>query len=337
MFGLILGGLCQVNGSAQTTVVRLFKEAENLMDKGKYKQAIEKYDSIYLFQPGNPKLFYNRASAYIYTQKYSKALVDLNKSISLDTAYFDAYFNRAFVHSFLRNEAFAIGDYTVYLEKYPNDEEALLARGKLYMEQQEYTSAIADLRQYASLGNKNHEVYISLYYAYRATNQPNAAQLYLDSALVAKPLNSKYNIIKAEMLFDDKKYEEACTYYDKAIRSNYGNIDLYIAKAEAKYLQGLYNDAVVEMDNALRYKPNNANLHYDKAFYLLQSKRYKESLAAGKNALKHQYSDSSTLYFLLAVCSNNLGLAEDACTYFTKANELGNKDAANYLKQVCEE
>lgn len=323
--------------NAQTTIVRLFGDAEVLMEKGKYKDAIKRYDSIYISQPANPKLFYNRALAYIYLQKYSKALVDLNKSISLDTAYYDAYFNRAFVHSFLNNDAFAIGDYSIYLAKFPRDKEALLARGKLLMEQKEYASAISDLKNYLNYEPKNHEAYASLFFAYKEIGNSSMAHIYLDTALMLKPMQSKYNKLKADMLFDNKKYEEACKYYDRAISSNFGNIDLYLSKAEAKYQLGLYNDAVVAMNRAISYKPNNAELHYDKAFYLLQSKRYTESLTECKKANELKYSDSSSLYFLMAVCSNNLGYAEDACTYFNKSKALGNKDADAYLKQVCEE
>jgi tetratricopeptide (TPR) repeat protein len=333
--GVMVYGTTSLIG--QTTVVRLFSDAEELMNKGKYKEAISKYDSIYIIQPANPKLYYNRASAYIYQQKYSKALVDLNKSISLDSSYYDAYFNRAFVNAFLNNDAFALGDYSIYLNKYPNDKEALLARGKLYMEQKEYPSAIKDFKKYLSFNSKNHEVYSSIYYAYKELGNKDLAHKYIDTALMLRPLQSKYNEIKANLLFDDKKYEKACVYYDKAIKSNFGNINLYLSKAEAKYQLGLYNDAVVAINNALKYKPNNAELNYDKAFYLLQSKRYKESLTASKRAYDLKYADSATLYFLMAVCSNNLGLADDACLYFKKSKDLGNTEAAQYLKQVCED
>ena len=114
---IVFGTFSSLN--AQTTVTRLFEEADLLVKDGRYKKAITKYDSVLNFQATNPKLFYNRALAYIYIQKYGPAIVDLNKCISLDSTFYDAYFNRAYVHQLLKNTSFALADYNVYLKRKP--------------------------------------------------------------------------------------------------------------------------------------------------------------------------------------------------------------------------
>lgn len=322
---------------AQTTVTRLFEEAEQLMERGRYKQAIEKYDSVILFQTTNPKLYYNRSLGYINLQKYGEALVDLNKCLSLDTAFYDAYFNRAYVHNFMNNTAFALGDYNIYLEKNPLDYEARLARGKLLLEQNELGLAIKDIDVYTQKFNDNDDAYVAKFFAYKALNKSAESLAAIDSALAIKPLSSKYHKLKADYLFDLGQYADACISYDKAISSYRSNTELYTSKAEAKYKLGLFNDAVEAIDRAIDYKGGDPNFYYDKAFYLLQGKRYEESNLAIKEAIRLHYSDSATAFFIQAINFNNLGYAEDACLNFKKAHKLGKSEAKEYAAKLCDD
>ena len=323
--------------SAQTTVLRLFDEAAELMENGKYKDAIEKYDSVTLFQTTNAKLYYNRALAQINLQNYGKALVDLNKTISLDTAMYDAYFNRGFVHTILKNEAFAIGDYDVYLEQFPDDGEALLARGKLFLKQEETAKAIVDLKKYTQKNTTNEEAYLALFFAYKMQNKITEALTAIDAAINIKAYDTKFHQLKADVLFDQKRYAEACVSYDKVLGIQRGNIEAMVSKASAKFQLGLVNDAVAAMESAISYDASNPNHYYDKAFYLLQAKRYTEVQEVADSALKHNYKDIGAVHFIKAIAYNNLGFAESACTSFTLAAKFGNKEAVAYAKKLCEE
>ena len=323
--------------TAQTTVLRLFDEAADLMENGNYKGAIEKYDSVTLFQGTNAKLYYNRALAHINLQNYGKALVDLNKTISLDTAMYDAYFNRAFVNTILKNEAFAIGDYDVYLEQFPDDPEALLARGKLFLRQEEAAKAIVDLKKYTLKNTTNEEAYLALFFAYKMQNKIPEALSAIDAAINIKSYDAKFHQLKADVLFDEKRYTEACVSYDKVLGIQRNNIEVMVSKASAKFQLGLMNDAVVAMESAISYDASNPDHYYDKAFYLLQAKRYTEVHEVADLALKHNYNDIGAVHFLKAIAYNNLGFAESACTSFTLAAKFGNKEAVAYAKKLCEE
>ena len=323
--------------TAQTTVNRLFEEAEELMERGRYKYAIDKYDSVLFFQTTNPRLHYNRSLAYINLQKYGEALVDLNKCLSLDTNFYDAYFNRAYVHNFMNNTAFALGDYTIYLKQYPMDYEARLARGKLLLEQNELAKAIEDISVYTEKNKDNDDAYLALFFAYKTLKKSEQALLAIDSAIAIKPFNSKYHKLKADYLFDLGNFKDACLNYDKAIASFRSNTELYISKAEAKYKLGLYNDAVEAVSKAIEYKSSDANFHFDKAFYLLQAKRYEESNTAIKEAINLNYSDRATAYFIQAINYNNLGYAEDACLNFKKAQKFGKTEAKEYVGKLCDD
>ena len=236
----------------------------------------------------------------------------------------------------MNNDAFAIGDYDIYLNKFPNDAEALIARGKLLMEQDEFDLAIKDFTNYCSQDKSNDEVYAALYFAYLAKKDTMTALKYLDSAIALRPLKSTYSKIKADIYFDKGQYNIACKYYDKAIAANRGEINFYISKAEAKAASGLYNDAAYTIKKAISYKPSSPELHYDLAFYLFSSKRYQEALEEGKKAENLKYKDQKNLFEIIAVCHNNLGNAKEACKYFQKAINKGSKEAQNwYLNQGC--
>jgi len=321
---------------AQTTVTRLFDDAAELVENGRYKLAVAKYDSVLNYQATNPKLFYNRALAYIYMQKYGPALVDLNKCISIDSVFYDAYFNRAYVHQLLKNSAFALGDYNIFIAQYPDDHEAKFARGKILLQENNYKEAIGDISFYTHKVNTNEDAYLALFFAYKKLGENEKALASIDTAVELKKLSPSLNKIKADFLFDLGKFEEAAKSYDRAIESHRSNTDLYVSKAEAKFKVGLYNDAVAAMEKAINYAGDNPNHFYDKAFYLMQAKRHQESNKAIKKAIELKYADSATAYFISAINFNNLGFAKDACLNFKKALALGKLEAKEYVAKLCD-
>ncbi len=337
LFFLFLITLSSSNSYGQSTVIRLFEEAAELQKNGKFKDAVDKYDSIQFYQTANPKMYYNRALAYINMQYYSKALVDLNKTLTLDTGLYDAYFNRAFVNHMLRNDALAIGDYDIYLARFPEDIEARLSRGRILLSQKEANQAIIDLKIYTQQVKSNDDAYLALFFAYKLIDNKEQAHLNLDSAIILKPYNAKMYKLKADLYFDEEKYVDACFYYDKSLAQQSNNTDILVPKAEAKFKLGLYNDAAEAMENAIEVEPKNANFRYDRAFYLLQGKRYAESLLEIEQCIKLNYADLKNAYFIKAIANNNLGFAEAACEDFTKSSELGNQEAKKYMEKLCNE
>ncbi len=322
-------------GHSQLTVLRLFEEADSFMKKGLYNDAIKKYDSVLFYQTNNAMLFYNLALAHINLQNYGKALVHLNKCLTIDTSLIDAYFNRAFVNQILRNDAFAIGDYNIYLTQYPNDAEALLARGKLHLAQKEPLLAINDISAYTKQIKTNDEAYLALFFCYKMSDQQEKAIIYIDSAINIRPFQYKYYELKGNLLFDMRKFPDACQSYDKLLKYQPHNTAILDAKAEAKFQIGLINDAVEAMEKALDYEPMNKGFMYDKAFYLLQAKRYPEALEAINKLIDLKYKDSANSFFIRAVINNNLGYAEAACADFEKSGQLGNTEAPAYAAKLC--
>jgi len=67
----------------QAAAVRLMKEGMELINAGKYQEAIKKITEAISKQPGNFVLFYNRAFCYEKKEDFKNALLDYRESIRL--------------------------------------------------------------------------------------------------------------------------------------------------------------------------------------------------------------------------------------------------------------
>jgi serine/threonine protein kinase len=88
----------QDTASGSTNKIRplpLLLRAKIYLQKGEPKNAIADCESVLKQQPGNPVPFFYKAKAQLELKEYAKALASVDKAISLQTKYADAYLLRA--------------------------------------------------------------------------------------------------------------------------------------------------------------------------------------------------------------------------------------------------
>jgi tetratricopeptide (TPR) repeat protein len=97
----------------------------------------------------------------------------------------------------------------------------------------------------------------------------------------------------------------AINYYTLAIQQSQKNALAYFYRASARYTLKDFRGAFMDYSKAINIDPNSSEDYLSKSYY-------------GRG-----------------LCFQYLGNKEKACLDFTKANELGNQDAANAMQINC--
>ncbi|MGZ4059780.1 MAG: tetratricopeptide repeat protein [Bacteroidia bacterium] len=106
-----------------------------------------------------------------------------------------------------------------------------------------------------------------------------------------------------------------------------------------KASQNDWNGAINYYTLALQQNPKNAVAYYDRATARYNLKDFRGAFMDYSKAINiDPYSSSDYVagsYYGRGLCFQYLGNKEKACLDFTKANELGNPDAANAMQVNC--
>ena len=109
-------------------------EGNQLLQKGEYASAIEKYTKAIELNNVNHIYYANRCLAYMKLKDYIKAKEDINKSIEINKTYVKALLRRATIECYFNNYTNAMNDYKSVLELEPTNAEAV--KGKEMIEEE---------------------------------------------------------------------------------------------------------------------------------------------------------------------------------------------------------
>lgn len=99
---------------------------------------------------------------------------------------------------------------------------------------------------------------------------------------------------------NNQDYPNAITYWTKFINSDNSNFDAYHERLKAYFELNKLSEAIQDIDNSLRLKPNRADLYINKGIAFIK-----------------------------------LGNKVEAKKALTKAKELGNSDAQDFINKYC--
>eukprot|EP00475_Leptophrys_vorax_P001296 TRINITY_DN106_c0_g1_i1.p1 TRINITY_DN106_c0_g1~~TRINITY_DN106_c0_g1_i1.p1 ORF type:complete len:578 (+),score=215.85 TRINITY_DN106_c0_g1_i1:41-1735(+) len=99
------------------------EEGNKHFQEGKWVPAIEEYSEAIRRNPSDPKIYSNRAAAYVKLMEWGKALDDAEKALSLDPSFVKAYLRKAKIQFFLKQYHKAIETYKAGLAIDPNSDE----------------------------------------------------------------------------------------------------------------------------------------------------------------------------------------------------------------------
>jgi tetratricopeptide (TPR) repeat protein len=171
--------------------------------------------------------YYERGKAFIFNEKYDKAIKDLDFYLEMDDKSTEGYFYRGIAYIYKGLYDKAIEDYNKAIELNPKDADAYTNRGFAYYGKDLYDKAIEDYSKAIEL-------------------KPDFAVAY-------------YNRGNA---YDDKGlYDKAIEDYSKAIELDPKDADTYNNRGIAYRNKGLYDKAIEDFSKVIELKPDFAKAY----------------------------------------------------------------------------
>lgn len=171
--------------------------------------------------------------------RYSEALQLFSQCLAADAGYYEAYTSRAAVKERLQDWMGAVTDYSIYLEKYPDQKETLFCRGLARYQAGQYETAAEDFKLFLRLPSSGETQ--SVFYRQSpfgdGTDQIITAQGAIKDYIFNYIGLSEYKL---------KNYDEALAYFDSAIVLNPKEADYYahrgLVKQDQNNLDGAERD-----------------------------------------------------------------------------------------------
>ena len=242
----------------------------------------------------------NLGSVYMSKADIKNAQKNFNRAIELEPDYIIAYYNRGFLKYNNNDAAGAIKDYNEAIKLNPAFSQAYIQRGRAYAQMRDYKTAIDDFSFVLKKEPGNMVALTNRAYAWFYIQEMTKAEN--DFLSITKLYSGSAVAWQNQAWFHMqlKNYNSAIREYEKSIELDSTLINSYIN------VGWIYME-IKDYENA------------DKVF--------KHSLALNPNSSESLYS--------LGELNRKKGDNETSCEYYSKASNLGNRDAKNALNLYC--
>ena len=190
-----------------------------------------------------------------------RAIEYLSEAIRLKPDYAEAYQNRGFVYSQMKQYPSAIKDYDQAIRLKPDFMETYYNRGNSYLKLQQYQSAIKDYDEAIKLKPDVAMSYNNRGNAYRNLQQYQSAVKDYDQAILLRPDNLEAYSNRGFIHLSLQQYQAAIRYYDEVIRLKPDSMEAYNNRGNAYLYLNQYQPAIKDYDEAIRLKPDNTEAY----------------------------------------------------------------------------
>jgi tetratricopeptide (TPR) repeat protein len=262
------------------------------------KEDIEKYN-LRLKEASNPEKYWKTANESYQRGEYRDAILNYNYVIQLSPEFAGAFLYRGLSFYNLGATDDAIEDYSTFIQMEPSEPLGYRSRGWAKYYKDDFLGALSDFNRMIEL-NPDAEAYYNRGSAKSGLKDYYGAINDYKKAIELYPqFSMAYNNL-GWAKFEMKKYNEALIDVNKALELDGTNFVAYDSRAEIKFNLNDFNGCISDSDVALKLNPNIANA-----------------------------------YFLKGRASYKLGVKQKACEFWSKAGELGKKEAYDYISKYC--
>jgi len=166
-------------------------------------------------------------SGFLESGKYKEAVSYFTRALETDPYNSKAYELRGVANYFLLNTDQALSDLTQAISLDQQNDTALLARGSIFRDKQDYGNAINDFSRTVQINPDNIQYRLNLCHAYLATKNIEKAIELADGVLMDDPINYYALYYKASALVELKHYVDAFALYKKILRNHDPTSDIY--------------------------------------------------------------------------------------------------------------
>ena len=204
----------------------------------------------------NAQHCFEQAELAYLSGRYTDALDQYNRGLVIDAGYYNAYPQRAAVKERLGDWKGAVTDYSIYLDRFPENMEARFSRGLARYQGRQFSFAIDDFRQLLSAppGGETQTIF------YRQSLQGGGTDRIISAQGSIRDYIYNYIGLAA---YELKHYAEAIASFDSAIRINPREPDYFVHRGLARQGSGDSDGAERDYNKALELNPDHAVAYHN--------------------------------------------------------------------------
>jgi Tfp pilus assembly protein PilF len=208
--------------------------------------------------------FYNRGVDLLNEGKYQEAIAEFDKAIQLDPKYAKAYSNRGYAYTLIQQYDLGIADCTTAIQLDPGDATGYYNRGFAYLLTNKYDLSIADSTMVIKLHPEAMGAYTTRGLAYENNNQYDLAIADFNKVIESDPKDAFTYRFRGDAYFNIGQYDLAVADYDKAIEFDPENSGAWNGRGEALKALGRPEEAMESFNGALQADPSNKSAQKNK-------------------------------------------------------------------------
>jgi len=256
-----------------------------------YKRAVDENDR-------SPFLRTRLAMVLLKQGEIEGAELQVNRAISIDDKYLDAYSILGKIFIIKSDFKQAIENFEKIIELDNKKEDANLDLCNVYLEQKKYDTAVKTLGKLIKVNPSNALAYYYLGRTYSEINKLDRAKHNYKKVIEIKPLFvSAYKAVGLIEEFQGN-YKEAVRYFKKALDLEIGNDNLRGHIAQIYIELEDYIAAFTELKVLSENNPENVSLKIKMGLVLLKLSRLKEAISLFNTVLKKQPESERVRYYL---------------------------------------
>lgn len=303
----------------------MFYRAELYGRLGMLDKAYQDYKRLTEIDPEALGVFYSMTRCCISLQKYEEAIKYAEKLNDISQYRGDA---RVIVNSAY---SFYIDSFSKNIETIDDNEKLKLADA--YFKCSKIEESYNVLQELVTKPNCPAEVYALYCRVLMLKKDYELAYVTVCDALNNYKDNYELHFLKADILEELEKYEEALEQYDRAIEINGRDFSAYNNKAYILNKLRNYKEALHCANTAIELEPNAAHSYKNKAAALLGLELYEDCLETCEEAL-NRYAYFTEVYIIKMQAFIDINLMDEALEVFNRAISFGLKDSKLYYEKA---
>ncbi len=307
-------------------------DGNELFNRGKYREAIEKYSQATSLVPELPAVNFNKASAHLKLGEFDQSLTFFSLALNQGYNPLDVYKARWFVYYQQKQIDFAERDLNEALKIAPNDEYANVALGDVYRAKKDFKAALDSYLKASKLGSKNTELNYFTAVCYTELGDFATAGSYANKALIDKTKYQaeSYLMLARQLRGERSKNGEALIQYQRAVGLKPNLLDAHVEMAQLYKIENNFGEGIRSLQRALEIDPKNANTFVDLSWLYSFSDKHVEATTAAERAIQLDPTNSMA-YTNLCRANNDLKKFDDAVKSCNSALKLKPNDGESSL------
>jgi len=238
--------------SPEAKLAKHVKRGDEYVKEEKFKEAVIEYRNAVKAVPKDAAAHWKLAKASIEAKDIRTAFAELQKTVELDPANFEALgkLGEIYVMAGKKDEAAQIADNLV--KSRPKDPQGYILQSGLAVRAGKVDEGIAKLKKAAELDPKRIRTLLTIGNMYLLKKDRKGAREWYDKALAADPNAADVHVTRGNFFFASGERDEGEKEYRKAIELSKEKENLRIALAEHYLYQGRMEDSEKELNAVIK-------------------------------------------------------------------------------------